>query len=195
VVSLRGLFASEPAVRAHAAGSRVLHLATHGFFLGGDCAADDRPAGAPALNEDPLLLSGIALAGANRRGLADPAEDDGILTAREIAGLDLRGVDWVVLSGCDTGLGALREGEGVLGLRRAFAIAGARTVVMSLWPVEDEEARRFMAELYVNRLERNQDTVDSVTGAALASMLRLRRTVGAAPPALWAPFVAVGSWR
>ena len=78
--------------------------------------------------DNPLLLSGLALAGANRRASTSTDEDDGILTAEEVASLDLEGVEWAVLSACDTGIGEVKAGEGVFGLRRAFQVAGASTV-------------------------------------------------------------------
>jgi hypothetical protein len=96
-------------------------------------------------------LSGLAFAGANKRQSARWAEDDGILTAEEIASLDLHGVEWAVLSACDTGVGEIKAGEGVFGLRRAFQVAGARTVIMSLWSVEDRATREWMAALYRER--------------------------------------------
>ena len=115
----RGREASERAFKRAAPGNRVLHLATHGFFLGSTCspaAGGTRSVGGlsksgnsrsnAGLNENPLLLSGLALAGANRRAAAGPEDDDGILTAEEVAGMNLSGVEWAVLSACDTGLGA-----------------------------------------------------------------------------------------
>ncbi len=82
-------------------------------------------------------------------GTEAPAEaEDAILTAEDVAGLDFLGTELVVLSACDTGLGVVRFGDGVLGLRRAFAVAGARTLVMSLWKVPDRETRRLMTGFY-----------------------------------------------
>src|SRR5262249_22694452 len=111
---------------------RILHIATHGFFLQ-DAAAGSRPAsprgGLPSADvANPLMRSGLALAGANLHG----AKDDGILTALEASGLNLWGTRLVTLSACDTGVGQVKNGEGVYGLRRAFFLAGAETVVMSL---------------------------------------------------------------
>jgi CHAT domain-containing protein/tetratricopeptide (TPR) repeat protein len=203
---LTGADASEAALKKSLANRRVIHLATHGFFLG-DCAS--RPAGtravgglapaaarnAPSVVENPLLVSGLALAGANRRTSRRPDEDDGILTAEEIAGLDLEGVEWAVLSACDTGLGEIRVGEGVFGLRRAFQIAGVRTVIMSLWSVDDQATRLWMRALYEGRLKRNLSTADAVREASL-SVLRDRRALGQSThPFYWAAFVAAGDWR
>src|SRR5579871_238040 len=91
---------------------------------------------------------------------ASAGQEDGILTAEEAALLDLEGTEWVVLSGCDTGIGEIKAGEGVLGLRRAFQEAGARTVITSLWPVEDEEVRAWMTSLYRIRFVRKMPTAE-----------------------------------
>lgn len=200
--------ASEGVFKRRATGQRVLHLATHGFFLDGACheaapgtrsvgglssATPDSREGSAVLN--PLLLSGLALAGANQRARAKGDEDDGILTAEEIAALNLEGTEWAVLSACDTGLGEIRAGEGVFGLRRAFQVAGVRTVIMSLWSVEDQATRQWMRALYEARLERGLDTADSVRAAAL-SVLNDRRAKGQSThPFYWAAFVAAGDWR
>src|SRR5262249_49654260 len=113
----------------------------------------------------------------------------------EVASLDLTGVEWAVLSACDTGLGVIRAGEGVLGLRRAFQVAGARTVIMSLWSVEDQTTRQWMQTLYRSRLERGLDTAEAVREAAL-TVLRARRAQGlSGHPFYWAGFVAAGDWR
>ena len=98
------------------------------------------------------------LAGANRRAETTSDEDDGILTAEEIAGLDLSAAQWAVLSACDTGRGDLQAGEGVVGFRRAFQVAGARTVILSLWPVLDTVAADWMAELYRGKFVRGDTT-------------------------------------
>jgi CHAT domain-containing protein len=149
----------------------------------------------PVVADSPLLLSGVALAGANRRAAAQGDDEDGILTAEEVSGLDLSGVRWAVLSACNTGVGEVRAGEGVVGLRRAFQIAGARTVIMSLWSVDDEATRVWMHALYEGRLTRNLRTSDAVREASL-SVLRSRRLAGLSThPFYWAAFVAAGDWR
>jgi CHAT domain-containing protein len=207
VTLLSGAAATETAVKRAVAGRRVVHLATHGFVLGTDC--EPGPSGVRAVGglartgaqvvavaeENPLLLTGLALAGANRRTAAALDQDEGILTADEIARLNLQGTEWAVLSACDTGLGEIKAGEGVFGLRRAFQIAGARTVIMSLWPVEDASTRDWMRILYEGRLQGKLDTAAAVREAGL-SVLRARRAKGRSThPFYWAAFVAAGDWR
>jgi len=205
---LTGRDASEPRFKQQAPNHRVLHIATHGFFLGDSCEppalAGTRSVGGLTtrrtqretdLDDNPLLLSGLALAGANRRTHSRADEDDGILTAEEVAGLNLDGVDWAVLSACDTGLGQLAAGEGVVGLRRAFQIAGARTVIMSLWSIDDQAARQWMRVLYQDRLAKRLSTADAVRDATI-SVLRARRARGESThPFYWGGFVAAGDWR
>lgn len=204
VRTLVGRQADERSFKRAAPGHRVLHVATHGFFLDGPCvpgvastrgvggltsARPSRPGG------NPLRLSGLALAGANRRAAAGPDDDDGILTAEEVASLDLGGVEWAVLSACDTGVGEIRAGEGVFGLRRAFQVAGARTVIMSLWSVDDQATRAWMRALYEGRLQQGLSTADAVHQASLRT-LRARRAGGLGDhPFYWAAFVAAGDWR
>jgi CHAT domain-containing protein len=127
--------------------------------------------------------------------LASAEGDDGILTAEEVAGLDLSGVELVVLSACDTGVGEIAAGEGVFGLRRAFQIAGARSVIMSLWSVDDLSTRAWMRALYEGRFDRDLPTADAVHEASLA-LLRDRRSKGLSThPFYWAAFVAAGDWH
>jgi CHAT domain-containing protein/tetratricopeptide (TPR) repeat protein len=206
VLESRG--ASERAFKHGAPGHRVLHIATHGFFLGSACQpalGGTRAVGgllpkspsqpAAGMADNPLLLSGLAFAGANRRAAAGPGDDDGILTAEEVATLNLGGVEWAVLSACDTGLGEVKAGEGVFGLRRAFQIAGARTVIMSLWSVDDQATRLWMRALYEGRLQKHLSTADAMHQASL-SVLRARRARGQSThPFYWAGFVAAGDWR
>ena len=188
-LELSGREATETAVKQNVAGKRVVHLATHGFFLDSQC-----PAGSVA-RDNPLLRAGLAFAGANHRQAAARNQDDGILTAEEAAGLDLEDTEWVVLSGCDTGVGDIKAGEGLLGLRRAFQEAGARTLIASLWPVDDREARLWMASLYRARFVERKGTAESARAAAL-QRLRARRASGKSThPFYWAGFVAVGDWR
>jgi len=216
VVQLAGTAASEGAVKRLAPGRRIVHLATHGFFIDPRCAkapgsgrgigglapsdssARDAAADPPREIdpfESPLRLSGLALAGANRRAAADTDAEDGILTAEELAALDLSGVEWVVLSACETGVGAIHIGEGVTGLRRALHTAGAHTLISSLWSVEDASATRWMSALYRRRLRERQDTVAAVNGADRDELSRRRRAHESTHPFHWAGFVAAGDWR
>jgi CHAT domain-containing protein len=208
VVQLTGASATEAAFKAQASGRRVLHLATHGFFLEGRCpsalesqrgvtVSQDWPSNRTprTTGDNPLLLSGLALAGANRRNEAAQEQDDGILTAEEIAALDLSGVEWAVLSACDTGVGEIRSSEGVFGLRRAFQVAGAGTLITSMWSVEDEAAREWMRTLYEARFTKGHGTADAAREASLR-LLRERRQRGETThPFYWAGFVAAGEWR
>jgi CHAT domain-containing protein len=132
------------------------------------------------------------MTGANRIR-ASPDLDDGILTAEEISTLDLRSVEWVVLSGCNTGLGRVRPGEGVIGLPRAFALAGVRTTIMSLWPVEDIAARQWMECLYDAKIK-GKSAVEAIRDADLAILSRLRSR-GQSAVTRWAAFVGTGNWR
>jgi CHAT domain-containing protein len=191
---LVGPAADEGTWKREAPKYRVLHLATHGFHLDRcDSWIDGRAPGAREPPRHPLLLSGVALAGAGRPPETADAED-GFLTAEEIASIDLRGVEWVVLSGCDTGLGYLADGQGVLGLRRAFQIAGARSTIMSLWRVQDDSARLWMSALYRARLG-GRSTADAVRQASLERLEALREAGASTHPFFWAPFVAAGDWR
>jgi CHAT domain-containing protein len=152
----------------------VLHLATHGFFLGGKSASAPGDSmrgmtvkqavdfsGGEAVNLpelDPMIQSGIALTGAQKtlslwsEGRAPDPADDGILTALDVAGLDLKGTWLVTLSACETGVGEAKSGEGVFGLKRAFMMAGAQNLLMTLWPVSDETTPEIMGDFYRSAL-------------------------------------------
>jgi CHAT domain-containing protein len=151
------------------------------------------------------LLSGLALAGANTP--PTPDRDDGILTALEVAELELGGVELAVLSACETGLGPVAGGEGVLGLQRAFQVAGARTVVASLWQVPDEATRLLMERFYDNLWQKRMGKLEALRQAQLGLLregtsrgVGRVRIPGAAtparlPPHYWAGFVLSGDWR
>lgn len=199
-VVLTGAAASEAAFKRSVSGRRVVHLATHAFFMGSTCPSvlegAQRAASARRMNaENPLLLAGLVMAAANNRGAAPAGQEDGILTAEEIAALDLTGVEWAVLSGCDTGIGRLRAGEGAFGLRRAFQVAGARTVIMSLWPVDDVTTREWMMTLYRRRYRDGRATPEAVRDASRAVLESRRRSGSSTHPFYWAGFVAVGDPR
>lgn len=193
----------------------ILHIATHGFFLEdipqtprgesrglrltisatGDEPSDRaargmfvRPAAMDYSSpiENPLLRSGLALAGAN---LKKSGDDDGILTAMEATALNLWGTKLVVLSACDTGVGEIRNGDGVYGLRRALVLAGSESQVMSLWPVDDEATRDLMVAYYKRLLagEGRSEALRQVQLGMLASKNRIH-------PYYWAGFIQSGKW-
>ncbi len=194
---LIGADAREGRFKQEAPGKKVLHLATHGFFQRSNAApsadSQDYLDDAPSL-QNPLLNSGLYLSGAGAR--SQPKDglvaDDGILTAYEVADLDLTSVDWVVLSACESGLGDIKAGEGVYGLRRAFLLAGARTVISALWQVDDHETAKVMKQLYLSR-----GSNLAVTMRALAlNQIAEKRSKGLPDhPCLWGAFIAVGDWR
>jgi CHAT domain-containing protein len=155
---------------------RMLHIASHGFFI----------KDASGSGENPLLRAGLALAGAN---LGRATDESGILTALEASSLNLRGTELVTLSACDTGVGEVRNGEGVYGLRRAFVLAGAEAVVMSLWPVSDSIARETMVAYYTG-LRNGLGRGDALRQSKLAMLRRdVRRH-----PFYWASFIQSGEW-
>ena len=186
---------------------RILHIATHGFFLSDvDLASlrdDDRglrqqgtgptPVGEAAQIENPLVRSGIALAGANRAlAASDLGQSDGLVTAEKILGLRLRGTDLVVLSACETGLGEVQSGEGVFGLRRAFTQAGAKSLVMSMWSVPDRETQELMVQFYTNMQSGTMNRAQALRQAALKQMQVVKARYGEAHPFFWGAFVFLG---
>ena len=202
---------------------RVLHIATHGFFL------TDQPQELPSSNrllrgtfdtldgsplparwENPLLRSGLLLAGV-KQGRSGPNEN-GVLTALETAGLDLWGTKLVVLSACETGLGDVKGGAGVYGLRRALVLAGSETQVMSLWKVSDAGTRDLMVAYYT-RLQKEEGRAEALRQVQL-SMLHRQLLPAASSgtretsdmnekdvskdyrhPYYWAAFIPSGDWR
>jgi len=184
----------EASVVAAMPGKRLIHLATHGFFADHSCRSALGVEGS-GIGFDPMFLSGVVLSGVNAG--ADPMGPwDGILTAAEVSGLDLRETQLVVLSACETGLGIERAGEGVMGLRRGFAAAGARTVVMTLWSIPDEASAKLMKSFYGHFLRRNaRPAPDALRRAQLQMLQKNRNTLGEGRPASWAAFVSAGDWR
>jgi CHAT domain-containing protein/tetratricopeptide (TPR) repeat protein len=186
---------------------RILHLATHGFFLPDqprDLNRDGRGLGfdfgeffgarggrtrlSRTLMENPMLRSGLALAGANtwlKAGNLPEEAEDGLLTAEDVTGLDLLATELVVLSACETGLGRVHVGEGVFGLRRAFVLAGAKTLVMSLWKVPDEPTRELMEDFY-DRLLAGEGRAEALRQAQLAMKAKYP------DPFYWGAFICQG---
>jgi CHAT domain-containing protein len=196
ITLLDGSNASEAAVKALRA-PRILHIATHGFFLGsprtasigiGRSLTPTNTAPLPSEIDDALLRSGVALAGANtRRG---DSGDDGILTGLEVAALDLHETELVVLSACETGVGDVGTGDGVYGLRRALVLAGSRSQVMSLWRVDDAATRDLMVDFY-KRLLAGAGRADALRDAQLEMLAIPNRE----HPYYWAAFIQSGDWR
>jgi CHAT domain-containing protein len=168
-----GADASKARLMALTTPPRVLHLATHGFYL-------------PAVSPVPMLQAGVALAGANRE-LADQAKD-GILFALEAQGLNLDGTELVVLSACDTAKGSVDYSEGVYGLVRALRIAGARNVLVTLWPLNDGEARDFMDRFYQTWLSQTRsDPAQALRDTQLSYIQQNKLR----DPRIWAPYILV----
>ncbi|MBU7583075.1 MAG: CHAT domain-containing protein, partial [Nostoc sp. TH1S01] len=193
---LLGKDATETAVK-QLQSPTILHLATHGFFItdveqnlkaSPDLELTPRPKEVIEV-ENPLLRSGLGLAGANKRNQVKAGNDDGVLTALEVAGLDLRSNQLVVLSACDTGNGDIKVGDGVYGLRRALVIAGSQTQVLSLWKVDDEATKELMVKYYQN-LQAGKGRHEALRSA----QLDLLNSQQYSEPRFWAAFVPSGNW-
>ena len=200
---------------------RVLHVATHGFFLKDEVgAADSRglalgasAQGGDARGKNLLLRSGLILAGVNQR--RSGTNEDGVLTAAEAAGLDLWGTKLVVLSACETGLGDVKNGAGVYGLRRALVLAGSESQVMSLWQVSDAATRDLM-KAYYTRLQQGEGRTEALRQVQLEMSNQAARGQGGGEqqqqrgllgsagakaqaenyghPYYWASFIQSGAW-
>jgi CHAT domain-containing protein/tetratricopeptide (TPR) repeat protein len=222
-----GAAATKNAVRDQMSKCRYLHFSTHGFFAPPQVksAADVNPRqnlgdmGEMLTRQDvsgyhPDLLSGLVLAGANRP--VEDGQEDGILTALEVSGLDLSRVNLATLSACETGLGETAGGEGLLGLQRAFQLAGAKTTVASLWQVPDKATQLLMERFYDNlwSVRRPMSKLEALLeaqrwllreGAKQSGLTRgllfktsvaaTVETSGRLPPYYWAAFVLSGDWR
>ena len=230
LVELNQNKASEQSIRESAPKSRYLHFATHGFFADETVKAmsakkDDnkRMMGEKAVvtGENPGLLSGLVLAGANLPPKGNG--DDGILTASEVAELDLTGVELAILSACETGLGKTAGGEGIFGLQRAFQLSGARTVVASSWKVPDLSTKELMVRFYGNLWEKKMGKLEALREAQLWVMKEGKaagldrgiddesvvvkdtkkeplKVVGSTkgemlPPIYWAAWILSGAWN
>lgn len=218
--------ATESAFRKLAPNSRILHVATHGFFAPprghsvtqqGEQVHDNALSASVTIESyHPGLLSGLALAGANTRDAA--SEDDGILTADEIAALPLSGVDLAVLSACETGIGKVTHGDGLIGVQRAFQIAGARSTISSLWKVNDHATQILMTRFYQNlwsgansrldalrdaqiwMLEHPQEVWKSASAAArgidrVPSIEEEQLGAKQLSPEFWGAFILSGNWQ
>ncbi|NQU50548.1 MAG: CHAT domain-containing protein, partial [Planctomycetes bacterium] len=200
-----GKEATEERVREMLPSHRYIHIATHGYF---------EPDSLPSLLEDamqrqataqiteqvravgslPGLLSGLVFAGVN--GESDPNRDDGYLSAEEIQHLDLSACDLAVLSACETALGSKRAGEGLMSLRRAFEVAGAKSVLSSLWKVDDQSTAQLMKDFYTNLWEKKMSRGVALHQAKLRTLRRNRiENAGNAMPSTWGAFVLSGEWN
>jgi CHAT domain-containing protein len=211
---LEGDQAKETLLKERAENAAILHISTHGFFFpdpknkneknGEDISFVDTMNfrgmnGIDSLtrsstsyltwnfvsNENPLMRSGLVLAGANDVWQRDPMQegDDGVLTAQEVSNLNLDKTKLVVLSACETGLGDIRGSEGVFGLQRAFKMAGADFLIMSLWQVPDKETSEFM-ELFYRNLTNKKD----IRQAFQLTQRTMRKNYS---PYYWAAFVLI----
>ena len=199
---------------------RYLHLATHGFFAPASWQSAESEAPTPGDRNQltsrsamvagfaPGLLSGLALSGANRPPV--PNQDDGILTAEEIACLPLDGVRLVTLSACESGLGKEAGGEGLLGLQRAFQVSGAHATIASYWKVADDVTQIMMVRFYRNLWERQMGSLDALREAQLWVLrspdartatatrgldLPEEQATSGTSPRFWAAFSLSGDWR
>jgi len=183
----------------------ILHLATHGFFAKEDPNANQTDPDA-SLNDrqsvikskffkNPMHRSGLALACAQttveawKRDEVPPVENDGILTAEDVSTLNLQGTWLVTLSGCDTGSGEARAGEGVMGLRRGFIQAGAQNLLMTLWPISDEVTVQIMSDFY-DAAHKDGNAPEALARVQRAWLVKLRTEKGLAQAvSLAGPFI------
>ena len=198
---IAGAAATKENVFAALPKANVIHLATHGFSLDESCSEDHSTRGVslvgsaasdPASGTNGSSLSGLAFSGAS---LSEGHSPIGVLSAGELGTLDLSQVDWIALSACDSGLGPISRNEGVFGMRRALRLAGARTVVMSLWQVDDASTADLMQALYRARFVEHHD-VPTAMANAMQTVLAARRAANLSDhPFYWAAFIDEGGWR
>ncbi len=241
IMALTGPQATKQAFLRGASESTVLHVITHGYFAaetsqetgtkrdGNDSGSDNTNVSLGNLSKNKLvnrfapgLLSGLAFAGANQTDDSAVPEEDGILRSSEIEVASLNGVELVVLSACETGLGRVANGEGIAGLQRAFQIAGAQSVVASLWKVDDQATVELMKQFYTNLWQKKMPTLDALRDAQITMLNQYDSSTGQIrglgakpvpkltdpntspadsdtrnrlPPRYWAAFQLSGDWR
>ncbi len=183
--------ASEESFKAFSEGlpsPSIIHIATHGYFFAKEkTVQNDSTANQFTSSENPLIRSGLILAGANRawQGDAKPNQEDGILTANEIRRLNLSKTQLAVLSACETGLGDIHGSEGVFGLQRAFKQAGVRYLLVSLWKIPDQQTAILMGDFYQN-LSAEKDVRKAFRAAQKSMRNRYKNQ-----PFYWAGFVLI----
>ncbi len=216
---VRGTEATEQRFRELAPQTRFLHMATHGFFASRPSDYGISGTSSSVFELHPGLLSGVALAGANRGNESESPSaftDDGILTALEVSTMPLAGLELAVLSACETGLGESSSGEGLLSLQRSFQAAGAGSTLTSLWKVDDSATETLMVEFYRNLWQKKLSKLEALRQAQLTMLNRYdprRRELqqrglkllnsSSNPkseptrlaPFYWAAFVLSGDWR
>lgn len=185
----QGTDASETNFKA-VKGPQLMHIATHGYFLADSDlqSGDALGVNGESAKNNPLLRSGLILAGAKSKENSDvnlSANDNGILTAYEAMNLDLVGTDLIVMSACETGLGDVKSGEGVYGLQRAFLVAGANAMIMSLWKVDDAATQQLMTNFYTN-WTKSGNKLKAFKQAQQQLMLKYKE------PYYWGAFVMMG---
>lgn len=173
-------------------GPSIMHIATHGYFLADADLRGNDAMGVDAENarNNPLLRSGLILsgvqpAGRDKTSVDLQSNDNGVLTAYEAMNLSLEGTDLIVLSACETGLGDVRAGEGVYGLQRAFLVAGANALIMSLWKVDDAATQQLMTSFYTN-WSKDRNKQKAFKQAQLQLMTKYKE------PYYWGGFVMMG---
>ena len=176
---------------------KILHIATHSFYIGdnkNDNLISENIFSNPIFNnkriENPLLRSGIVLAGANYP--EKNSNDDGYLTALEVSKLNWNGTELVVVSGCESGQGDLQSGEGVYGLKRAITVAGARSSLLSLWKVDDKATAEFMESFYL-KLKSGESRANALSKTQ--KEFREHPIKAWQHPNVWAAFQLNGDWR
>lgn len=216
-----GVEASEPAFKREARGHAVLHLATHGVVASDTCVSGSpgargvggvewlaaakgasrpapRPAAVPPTAGSPARSAWlsrrvwIAMAGANRAAEHRADENEGFLTAEEVLTMDLDGTEWVVLSACHSGRAEAWAREGTFGMRRAFDLAGVRTVIASQWAVDDDATRDWMEQLYLARARGETNAAAALQSASRAVLAARRKAGLTTHPFFWAAFSASG---
>lgn len=202
--------AVERAIKAAIRRPKILHIASHGFYLEDSYkpvkeqlgiyeVSNEEARSSFSYIENPFLRSGIALAGVNTvmsgKKVPDDAED-GVLFALDVLTTDLTGTELVVLSACETGLGDIRLGEGITGLRKAFVLAGAKALLITLWAIDDQLTLQLMNSFY-NYLLNGQNKASSLRRAQLRliELLRTFNNQEYVNPLYWAGFICVGDIR